>query len=491
MNKQPGIFTNQKWEKGAGESFSSFDPSTGDPVWQGQAAGQLQIDEVVKNANNAFDSWASLGLNERYAYLENFASLLKENQDKMAQTISMEMGKPLWEAKTEVTIMINKISLSKEAYESRCGIILKDQQAVRSITRHKPHGAVAVFGPFNFPAHLPNGHIIPALLAGNTVIFKPSDLTPLVAQETMTLWEQAKLPPGVINMVQGGRVTGQFLAQHPILQGIFFTGSYPTGKAFSEQFGSHPEKILALEMGGNNPLVVTHTEDNEAAAYLTIQSSFLTSGQRCTCARRLIVPLGSKGDQFIAVLINLIKKIKVGPYTDDPEPFMGPLVSAKHAEQVLDAQQKLLEKGAKPLVLMQLQDKALLSPGLIDVTDVAERPDQEIFGPLLQLIRVSSFKKAVQEANNTKYGLSAGLISTKSDEYSYFYDHIKAGLINWNTPTTGASSAAPFGGVGCSGNHRPSAFFAADYCSYPVASLESPLIKMPDSLTPGIGLTEG
>lgn len=485
MDKQKGIYTNHHWKEGKGNLLSSYNPATGELVWQGRAAAASDIDETIKNANRAFESWSHLNIKERFAYLERYALLLKEHTDSLAEIISKEMGKPFWESKTEVAAMINKINISYEAFEERCGIVVKEQAHAQSITRHLPYGVVAVFGPFNFPGHLPHGHIIPALLAGNTVIFKPSELTPLVAQKMVSLWEKAELPLGVINLVQGGKETGQILANHPLIQGLFFTGSYPTGLRLSEQFGSHPEKILALEMGGNNPLVVTQIDDIEAAVYLTIQSAYLTSGQRCTCARRLIVPLGKQGDKFISTLIEMTKKITVGPFTDRPEPFMGPLVSEEHAKQVMTAYQELLNKGAVPLVAMQHNEKAYLTPGLIDVTEVQERRDNEIFGPLLQVIRVSNFKEAIKEANNTKYGLVAGLISTNSDEYDYFYRHVQAGVINWNTTTTGASSSAPFGGIKCSGNHRPSAYYAADYCSYPVASLESPQIKMPPML-PGI-----
>ncbi len=470
--------------------FHSINPANGEIVWKGHAASEAEVDEAVKKANEAFDAWSDIGIKERFTYLECYGKILKENSDKLAETISKEMGKPFWEAKTEVAAMINKITISYEAYEKRCPIVIQEQPHAQSITRHFPHGVVAVFGSFNFPGHLPNGHIIPALLAGNTVIFKPSELTPLVGQEMVSYFEKAGLPTGVMNLIQGDKSTGQALANHPDIQGLFFTGSYPTGQSLSLHFGRHPEKILALEMGGNNPLIVSHVDDHKAAAYITIQSGYLTSGQRCTCARRLIVPIGKQGDEFISTLVDLIAKLTVGPYTLAPEPFMGPLVSAHHAKQVFSAYEDLVSRGGRPLVSMTRKD-AYVTPGLIDVTQIKDRKDVEIFGPLLQLIRVDNFKEAIKEANNTKYGLAAGLISTNSDEFRQFYKHVKAGVINWNTSTTGALSTAPFGGIKCSGNSRPSGFYSADYCSYPVASLESPQIKMPTSLHPGINITQG
>ena len=241
-------------------------------------------------------------------------------------------------------------------------------------------------------------------------------------------------------------------------------------------------------MGGNNPLVVSHVDDTAAAAYMTIQSAYLSSGQRCTCARRLIVPEGSDGDNFIQILLQMIKAMSIGPYTAIPEPFMGPVISEAHALKILAAQDDLIAKGAIPLFPSShlCPGTGLLSPGLIDVTPIKERPDNEIFGPLLQLIRVKDFQAAIEEANRTRFGLAAGLLSDSNAEYQQFYQQVHAGVINWNAPLTGASSAAPFGGVGCSGNHHPSAYYAADYCSYPVASIESSQLRMPASLSPGL-----
>jgi succinylglutamic semialdehyde dehydrogenase len=347
-------------------------------------------------------------------------------------------------------------------------------------------------GPFNFPAHLPNGHIIPALLAGNTVVFKPSEQTPLVAKIIMVCWQESGIPPGVINMVQGGSATGKLLTSHPTIKGILFTGSWSTGSILSEIFAKTPNKILALEMGGNNPIVIGDVKNIPAAAFIATQAAFLTSGQRCTCARRLIIHEGALGDKIIKSLIKTVEALHVGPYTDKPEPFMGPLISAKAAEAVYDAYTKLVESGGVALVAMKKlpQGKAFLSPGVVDVTHVTDRSDEEIFGPLLQLIRVKTFEDAIEEANNTQYGLCAGLLSDDRKQFDQFYKEIHAGLINWNNPLTGASSAAPFGGVGKSGNFRPSAYYAADYCAYPVVSMESNELSLPKHQYPGISVTE-
>jgi succinylglutamic semialdehyde dehydrogenase len=446
-----------------------------------RAATKDEVDKAIAAAHQAFDSWSILSLEERISRLERFRDHLKSSKSALAETISKETGKPLWDAHHEVNAMLNKIPLSVEAQRQRCAMVERPQANGLSVTRHKPHGAVLVMGPFNFPGHLPNGHIVPALLAGNTVVFKPSEYTPLTAALTMQCWEKAELPKGVINLVQGAHETGQALLSNPALAGVFFTGSAQTGSLILKQLGSCPKKILALEMGGNNPLIISRVSDIKTACHLTIQSAYLTSGQRCTCARRLILIESSQSETFLNELVRMMGKIKVGPYTDIPEPFMGPLINQKAAQTILSKQDKLKLLGGIPLVQANLlkAGTSLLSPGLMDVTPIAVRPDEELFGPFLQVIRVKNLQEAIEEANKTQYGLSAGLFSDRRDEYDLFYQKIKAGVINWNTPLTGASSAAPFGGIGLSGNHRPSAFYAADYCSYPVASLESESLKMP------------
>ncbi len=486
----PSHFIEGLWIEGTGEKFTSTDPATEELIFEGRSARSEDLDLAVTAASNAFREWAGRSPAERGRYLGAFREQLIEHKHDLAETISRDTGKPLWEAITEVDAMVGKVGLSEEAYQLRCGIIETAVGPSLAATRFRPHGVVAVFGPFNFPGHLPNGHIVPALLAGNTVVFKPSEQAPLVAQRTVELWERAGLPNGVLNMVQGGRETAAALAADARLAGLFFTGSVEVGRSLHKQFAGHPEKLLALEMGGNNPLVVHEISDFAAAAYLTVQSAFITAGQRCTCARRLIVPLGKEGDSFISSLVTMMGQIRVGRYSDTPEPFMGPVISEMAAEKLLQAQSGLRTRGGAMLVEMKRLDRPgyFVSPGLIDVTAVSNRADEELFGPILQLIRVTDFDAAVREANNTVFGLAAGLLSDNKELYDRFLSGVRAGVINWNRQTTGATGKMPFGGVGASGNHRPSGYFAADYCSYPVASMETDRTVMPETLTPGIEL---
>ncbi|MDD1975077.1 succinylglutamate-semialdehyde dehydrogenase [Pseudomonas tussilaginis] len=478
------------WQVGQGEALQSLDPVSQKVVWQGQGATTEQVDSAVEAARQAFAGWALQSLEARISVLEAFAAALKANAEALAHCIGEETGKPLWEAATEVTSMVNKVAISVQSYRERTGEKSGPLADATAVLRHKPHGVVAVFGPYNFPGHLPNGHIVPALLAGNTVVFKPSELTPKVAELTVKCWIEAGLPAGVLNLVQGARETGVALAANPGIDGLFFTGSSRTGNLLHQQFAGRPDKILALEMGGNNPLVVDEVKDLEAAVYTIIQSAFISAGQRCTCARRLLVPQGAWGDALLQRLVQVCKNIAVGAFDQQPAPFMGSVISLAAAKALLDAQAQLLGNGGVSLLSMTQPQAtaALLTPGIIDVTAVANRPDEEFFGPLLQVIRYSDFDAAIAEANNTQYGLAAGLLSDSHARYQYFWLQSRAGIVNWNKQLTGAASSAPFGGVGASGNHRASAYYAADYCAYPVASLETASLTLPATLTPGVSL---
>jgi len=484
------LYIGGAWQAGQGEPFESLNPVTQNVIWSGQAANTEQVDAAVNAARQAFPAWASLTLDERIAVLERFAATLKGRADEMARCIGEETGKPLWESATEVTSMVNKVAISIQSYRERTGEKSGPLGDATAVLRHKPHGVVAVFGPYNFPGHLPNGHIVPALLAGNAVVFKPSELTPKVAELTVQCWIDAGLPAGVLNLVQGTRETGIALAAHTGIDGLFFTGSSRTGNSLHQQFAGRPDKILALEMGGNNPLVVDQVADVDAAVYTVIQSAFISAGQRCTCARRLLVPEGAWGDAFMARLVEVTATIQVGAFDQQPAPFMGSVISLRAAQALLDAQEQLLANGAVSLLEMTQPEagSALLTPGILDVSDVSDRPDEELFGPLLQVIRYADFDAAIVEANATQYGLAAGLLSDSQERYQQFWLQSRAGIVNWNKQLTGAASTAPFGGVGASGNHRASAYYAADYCAYPVASLEAGTLTLPSSLTPGISL---
>ena len=487
---QGNLYINGAWSPAHGAVWNKLDPVTQQPIWQGAEATVDEVAQACQSARAAFVAWARRPLAERLEIIQRFATLLEQNKQQLATVISRETSKPLWETLTEVQSMVAKVAISVRAYHERTGESLTEMADGAASLRHRPHGVLAVFGPYNFPGHLPNGHIVPALIAGNTVVFKPSELTPWTAEETVKLWQAAGLPDGVLNLVQGGRSTGEALAQSSEIDGLLFTGSANTGYHLHQQLAGAPEKILALEMGGNNALIIDEITDIDAVVNLTIQSAFVSAGQRCTCARRLIIKNGTEGDAFIQRLVEVTRDLVVGQWDAEPQPFMGGVISLNAAQQILQAQQRLIDLGATPLLSVTQPDanSSLLSAGILEVTGVSHVPDEEYFGPLSSIYRYDSFDEALKIANATRFGLSVGLVSPDRDLFERLLIEARAGIVNWNKPLTGASSAAPFGGVGASGNHRASAFYAADYCAWPMASLESDQVNLPEKLSPGIVL---
>lgn len=489
MNNKKTHYVNGEWLQGDGEPIFSISPVTEETIWAGQSPSGGQVENAVVAASSAFSRWAHMEIAKRSRYLHRFVEIVQSRALDLAEAISLEVGKPLWEAKTEVSAMIGKLPPTLEAYKERNSERNRQHVSGSVIrTRFRPHGVVAVVGPFNFPGHMPNGHIMPALLAGNTVIFKPSEYAPLVAQLTVKCWEQAELPAGVLNLLQGGPEVGKALCQHGFVRAVFFTGSRSVGQSIHEAVGL--AKMCALEMGGSSPLVVWDSSNIDAAVVAAIQSAFVTTGQRCSAARRLIVRRGAFGDKFLDRLVYVAGQLNVGKYTERPEPYMGPLRHPGLAERLLRKQDELINRGANPLLKARRLEvgTAFVSPGILDVSRLHEREDDEVLGPLLQVIRVDKFDDAIREANNTQYGLAAGLISEEGSLYERFMKDIQAGIVNWNQQLTGASPWAPFGGIKQSGNYRPSGYLAADYCVYSSGSIEVEKVCLPAELPSGLSL---
>lgn len=468
------LYIDGAWRAGRGAAFSSIDPATNEAVWTGKAATTDDVAEAVRAARRAFPAWAMRPLAERIDMVKAYQATLKAHTDDIASAISRDTGKALWETRAEVGSMIGKVDISIRAQAERAGGREAAMGFGRAVLRHRPHGVMAVLGPFNFPGHLPNGHIVPALLAGDAVVFKPSEETPWTAEIMVRAWEEAGLPAGVLNLVQGGRETGAALLEQEI-DGLLFTGSAAAGDHFRRQFVDRPEVILALELGGNNPLIVWDADPEAAAGHIAL-SAFVTTGQRCSCARRLIVPEGAAGDAIVYAAAALSDRLIAGAWNSDPEPFMGPLISARAASQARTSVDSLRARGATVVRYPRIKG-AFVGPTILDVTNVTDAPDEEIFAPVLTVRRAADFDQAIALANATRYGLSAGLVSDDAQLWERFLARIRAGVVNWNRPTTGAAGDMPFGGLGRSGDHRPSAYYAADYCAYPVASFEADGVK--------------
>tara|TARA_B110000495_G_scaffold203169_1_gene225756 strand:+ start:141 stop:1511 length:1371 start_codon:yes stop_codon:yes gene_type:complete len=455
------------------------------------ASSKNEINNKFKDAKVGFGHWRKTTLQTRKGILTKYKEILSANSDLIAETISKEHGKPLWDARSEVGAMIGKIDVTFESYDDRLNAIRSVHADMGIQARFKPFGVFAVIGPFNFPGHLPNGHIVPLLLAGNSVVFKPSHLTPETGRLIVEFLHHAGVPSDVIILCEG---SGQDVVDNPLLDGVFFTGSTKVGHSIYKTLSDFPEKIVALEMGGNNATIVEEAGGIKTATNILVQSAFISTGQRCTCTRRLIVNKGKtacEGDRIIRNLIDAADNLLIGEYTDTPEPFMGPMINTKAVKGILDAQKNLVSLGG--VVLKEFKQiggvtSKLVEPGIIDVTSITNLPDEEYFGPLLQVIRSDDFDHAIEIANNTKYGLVSGVITKNKDLFWKAESQLKTGIVNWNRPTTGCASVVPFGGMGWSGNNRPSGYTTIEHCGHPIALHLTEVPELPSTLLPGLTL---
>lgn len=455
------------------------------------ALSKNQINDKFKNAKIGFDNWKKTTLQHRKSILRKYKKLLEANVDVIAEIISKEHGKPLWDAKSEVGAMVGKIDVTFESYNDRLNAIRSVHADMSIQARFKPFGVFAVIGPFNFPGHLPNGHIVPLLLSGNSVVFKPSHLTPETGRKMVELLHDAGIPKDVVTLCEG---SGQDIIDNPLLDGVFFTGSTKVGHSIYKNLSDYPEKIVALEMGGNNATILEEAGGLRTATNILVQSAFISTGQRCTCTRRLIMNKGKtacEGDRIIRTLIDACDKMVIGNYTDDPEPFMGPMITTNAVKSIIDAQKHLVSLGGK--IHKEFKQiggvtSKLVEPGIIDVTDIKNLPDEEYFGPLLQIIRSRNFDHAIEIANDTKYGLVSGVITKNKDLFWKAEAELKTGIVNWNRPTTGCASVVPFGGMGWSGCNRPSGYTTIEHCGHPTALHLTEVPELPSTLLPGLNL---
>ena len=456
--------------------LQSFDPASRALVWEGPVADAAACQRAIATARAALPGWRALPVEDRIAVVRRYAAILAERHAALAELISRETGKLLWESDAEVGSMIAKVDVSITAHAERTGERAAAMPFGRAVLRHRGHGVMAVLGPYNFPGHLPNGHIVPALIAGNAIVFKPSEITPATGAAMADAWAAAGLPDGLLTVVQGGRATGEALVAGDI-DGLLFTGSAGAGAALRRALVDRPHVIMALELGGNNPLIAW--DSPEAAASIVVNSAFITTGQRCSCARRLIIPEGATGDAIVEAVDAMAARLPIAAWNEAGDAFMGPLVSDAAAAGAHRAVSDLIARGARvirPFGGVEGRSAAFVTPALLDVTGV-DTPDAEIFAPVLSIVRVPDFDAAIAVANATSFGLSAGLIAKDDQLWQRMVEESRAGALNRNRPTTGAAGNMPFGGLGASGNHRPSAYYAADYCAYPIASFEAEAVQ--------------
>lgn len=465
--------------------LQSFEPATGALLWEGPAS--CVADEIAM-VEQACAAWASLPLGTRIEAVRRFVNNVRGHEEHLSDLIARETGRPLWDAKAEVQMLVAQADYAVSALSERASQRrLEGAMGARQALRHRPHGILGIIGSCAVPARIAGQQLVSALLAGNGVVFKPSEKTPMTGQALVDLLHGAGVPEGVVRCAIGDAAAGQALVADSRIDGIIFTGTTQAGLAISRALASHPEKMLALNMGGNNPLIAWEGGEIASAAALIVQSAFTSTGQNCLAARRLIVP-----DTLAEALIGEVRQLTERLILDEPhaevQPFMGPLIDMDAADALTDSFLYLMSHGGRPILHMKrpFPDLPFVTPGIVDVTDMAKRPDTELFGPLLQVVRVHSFEEAINVANETRYGLSAGMIGGSPEQYDLFWANSRAGIINWNRPTTTISMSGPIGGTGLSGNHRPGGAYAADLCAYPVVSSA---IDQPRAMI-GVGLRE-
>jgi succinylglutamic semialdehyde dehydrogenase len=450
------------------------------------------VTQACEAAKNAFRKWADLSLDDRKNYILRLKEAYIDQAEELATMISREVGKPFWEAQSEVQTMINKIDVTlneglKLVQETK---IEKAVGPTPGFLRFKPRGVMAVVGPFNFPGHLPNGHIVPALLTGNTVVFKPSEITPGVGQVMAQIFEQVKFPPGVFNVIHGNGEVGKRLAMNEHVEGVLFTGSYETGFRIKQDILPHFWKIAALEMGGKNTAVVWDDCDVRKAAYENILGAFMTTGQRCSATSRIIVRR-SVADKFIELFHNAAKKISINYAFENP--FMGPLINSAALDKYLRFQGIAKREGSESIMRGKVFELDLegfyVTPSINIVTKVdpnSTYQKTEVFGPNVAIYMVEEISEAVKIINQSSYGLALSVFSSDREVYQYCFDRSRTGVVNFNRSTVGASSKLPFGGMGKSGNNQPTGTFAIYSCTYPVACLEDELPLDTSKAPPGM-----
>lgn len=440
------------------------------------------IDRAVQSAREAFKTWRKVTLEERQTFLQKYRDALHHRTEELVEAIAREVGKPLWEAKTEVATMLNKVDVTiQDGLKLVSGFeIASISEGTLGACRFRPHGVMLVLGPFNFPGHLPTGHIVPALLTGNTVVFKPSEKAPLVGQIVAECFEQAGFPQGVFNLIQGEREVGRRLCVHEGIDGVLFTGSYEVGTRIKQDTLQQHWKILALEMGGKNPAIVWEDADIELALLEVFFGAFATAGQRCASTSRVIVH-SSLANEFVERLHQRAKAFQIGHPLYNP--FMGPLIDATVVDRYMKfmgiAQREGCEIVMRGKQLKLETEGHYVTPSICRIAGGTAKAavksvyqQTELFAPNLVVIETVDLDEAIALANATQYGLVSSVFTRSKEVYGKCFEDLEFGLINWNRSTVGASSRLPFGGIKKSGNHWPAGLYSSLYCAYPVASLE-------------------
>jgi len=426
---------------------------------------KLKLNSIALKGKQAGEKWSQVPLVKRIEKLKPIKSLIKKNIKSWGQIIARETGKPLWESEGEVKTLLSKVDFTlKEAVKR-----IETQRTNQGQIRFKSRGLCLVIGPFNFPLHLPFGQILPALLAGNAVIFKPSEKTPASAQALSLAFDELGLESGLYQMLQGGAKLSAKLCKNPFVDAVFFTGSFKVGQKIKESLIKNPHKFLALEMGGYNSALVWEDADLDLAVRECLKACFWTTGQRCSsCSQILLHP--EIASRFIKKFVSEAQKIKPDHWSKNP--IMGSLIDESALKNFFKVQKQAQKEGAQVLLKGErlFKDKGYyVSPGIYKMKfhKNSKLGKDETFTPQVILYETSHLEEALERIHHSGFGLALSVFSQKAK--GFIARHAKAGLIYYNLGSIGASVQFPFGGYGKSGNDRPAGAFAIDSCVVPIA----------------------
>ncbi|HEX8267717.1 MAG TPA: aldehyde dehydrogenase family protein [Pyrinomonadaceae bacterium] len=452
-------FIGGEWlESSSNKTAENINPAnTADRLGTIKLSTRDEARKAVESAYNAFKDWKNTPAPSRGKIVAKAARLLEDNKEELAQILTREEGKTLAEARGELQRSINVAEFcAGEARRLNGETIQSELPANFAYTIKEPHGVVACITPWNFPVAIPVWKIAPALVAGNTVVFKPAEATPATAARICEIFEEAGVPKGVLNLILGsGAEIGDEIVNHPAVKAISFTGSTATGIRLYEQVARRGAKVQC-EMGGKNPVVVMEDCDLDLAIESTAQGAFGSTGQRCTATSRAVV-VDKIADEFVNKIVERAKKMRIGSGSDS-NTEMGPIVDEKQFKTVMQYMDIGREDGADLLTGGKraggdgLENGYFVEPTIFDrVTPDMRIAQEEIFGPVLSVLRVKDFDEAMIVANDSEYGLTSSIFTNDPNLIFRFVNEIETGMTHINSPTTGGEAHIPFGGVKMTG----------------------------------------
>lgn len=449
-----GNYIDGKWiAPRSGATFQKHNPADDrDLIGEFPASSAIEVQEAVTAARRALPAWRALAYDARAAFLTKAADRIASRQGEIAAALTREEGKSLPEAAGETGrgAMILRY-FSGEGLRSVGDVLPSVNATTMLFTERVPLGVVGLITPWNFPVAIPLWKAAPALVYGNTIVFKPSEHSPMTAQMLAEVFHEIGLPAGVFNLVQGAGEAGKALCAADGINGISFTGSVATGKAIARTCVDRGLRYQ-LEMGGKNPVVVLEDANMERAVELTVQGAMKSAGEKCTATSRVIV-VDSIANEFVKRLVTRVKQLEVGAGTD-AKYYLGPLISGAARAKALAHIERAKEDGASLLCGGSAPERADLSnghymaPAVLDfVQPTMSIAQEEVFGPVLAVIRVPDFDAAIRVANDVDFGLSASIFTRSLDKAMRFVREVEAGLVRINGETAGVEPQAPFGGM--------------------------------------------